>query len=69
MSIAEIRKLPMREKFQIMEALWEDMRDTVDNHEMSEADKALLDRRRAKVDAGEEKLLEWEDVRNTWGAK
>lgn len=69
MSITEIRKLPLREKFQIMEALWEDMRDTAEDHEMPAADIALLDSRRAKVHKGEEKLLDWEQVRNTWGQK
>jgi hypothetical protein len=69
MIVAEIRKSPMREESQVMEALWENIRGAVGNHEMSESDKVLLDRRRARVDAGEEKLLGWEDVRNKWGGK
>lgn len=31
MSIAEIRQLPLNEKMQIMEALWEDLRVHVEN--------------------------------------
>jgi hypothetical protein len=69
MSIAEIRKLPMREKFQIMEALWEDMRPEIDLADTPDEHKRILDECHARVAAGEEKLLDWEQVRNTWGKK
>jgi len=69
MSITEIKKLPLREKFQIMEALWEDMREEVGEAGIPETHKKLLDERRARVENGEEKLLEWDEVKNSYGRK
>lgn len=69
MTIAEIRKLPIREKFEILEALWEDMRDEIEDADIPESHKKLLDERRARIESGEEKLLDWEDVKNSYGQR
>ncbi len=67
MSIAEIRKLPIREKFQILEALWEDMREEVEKQDIPDSHKKVLDDCRARVERGEEKLIDWEIAKNMIG--
>jgi putative addiction module component (TIGR02574 family) len=69
MSITEIRKLPIREKFQILEALWEDMLPEIEQADIPESHKKLLDERRARVESGEEKLLDWDVVKDSYGRK
>ncbi|MBG7608457.1 MAG: addiction module protein [Verrucomicrobia bacterium] len=69
MSITEIRKLPLHEKFQIMEALWEDLRPEIEKTDIPEHHKKLLDERRARVKSGEERLLDWDAVKNSYGHK
>jgi len=68
MSIAEIHQLPIEEKLQIMEALWEDLRDRFEQMEISPTHKALLDERRARVQNGAAKLLDWDAVKTTIGS-
>jgi putative addiction module component (TIGR02574 family) len=68
MSIAEIHQLPIEEKLQIMEALWEDLRDRFERMEVSPAQRALLDERRARVQNGTAKLLDWDAVKTTIGS-
>jgi putative addiction module component (TIGR02574 family) len=67
MSIAEIHQLPIEEKFQIMEALWEDLRDRFERMPIPEAHRALLDERRARVQSGAARLLDWDAVKTTIG--
>ena len=67
MSIAEIKELPMREKFQIMETLWEEMRVIADNADVPECHRKTLDARRAVVASGDEKLLSWDKVKDSIG--
>jgi len=67
MSITEISDLPMREKFQIMEFLWGDMRLSLESAETPRDHQDLLDSRRARVDNGEASLLDWDRVKNTVG--
>lgn len=67
MSIAEIRKLPLREKFQILEVLWEDMREEVDRQDIPESHKKILDDCEARVLAGEERFYSLEEARNLIG--
>jgi putative addiction module component (TIGR02574 family) len=68
MSIAEIHQLPIEEKLQIMEALWEDLRDRFERMEVSPAQRALLDERRARVQNGTAELLDWDAVKTTIGS-
>jgi putative addiction module component (TIGR02574 family) len=56
MSIAEIRRLPLNEKMQIMEALWEDLRVHAEEASVPEWQKELLDARRKAVEDGREDI-------------
>lgn len=67
MSITEIKKLPLREKFQILEALWEDMRDEIEDADIPESHKKILDDCEARVLAGEEKFYSLDEARNMIG--
>jgi hypothetical protein len=49
---------PIDRKIQIMEAIWEDFRDRFDRLEVSQEQKDLLDRRRARVQTGTPQLLD-----------
>jgi len=50
---------------QIMEAIWEDLRERFDRLEVTQQQKDLLDRRRARVREGSAQLLDWEAVKGT----
>jgi putative addiction module component (TIGR02574 family) len=67
MSIAEIRKLPLAEKLQLMEGLWDDLRSRAEDISVPEWHKELLDTRRHAVESGQEKVLEWDEVKNSLG--
>ena len=67
MSIAEIRQLPLHEKLQIMEALWEDLRSNADAVLVPDWQKNLLDARRKAVLEGKEKVLDWDEVKGSLG--
>ena len=62
-----LKALPPVEKFQLMEALWEDLREHFDRMDLSESQKALLDRRRASVELGESRLHDWDTVKGSIG--
>lgn len=63
MSITEVRQLPIREKIEMMETLWEDLQSRVDSAPVPEAHRRLLDQRRAAVEAGTEPVEDWESVK------
>jgi muramidase (phage lysozyme) len=67
MTAQEIRILPTEEKFQIMETIWEDLRNRFDASEISPALRDLLRERRARIDRGEAKLLDWDSVKHSIG--
>ena len=67
MTVEDVKALPIDRKIQIMEAIWEDFRDRFDRMEISQEQKALLDRRRARVRNGSAQLLDWESVKGTIG--
>jgi hypothetical protein len=67
MTVAEAKAMPIRQKFQIMEALWEDMRERFEAMPVSDEVKALLDERRERVARGESKLLDWDKVKSALG--
>ena len=69
MSVAEIRKLPMREKFQILEALWGDLSDRIDGMPLSETEKTLLDSRLDRIESGQAEVLNWDDVKGSIGKR
>jgi putative addiction module component (TIGR02574 family) len=69
MSIAEVRSLPLREKLQILEAIWEDLSSHVDGMEISPDERELLDARVARVRNGETEVHDWDSVKNSLGRR
>ena len=69
MSTTEIAKLPLREKFQIMEAIWADLSAQAERFEIPKDQLQLLDARRARVASGESTLLDWDTVKHNIGRK
>jgi putative addiction module component (TIGR02574 family) len=69
MTTEEVKALPIEQKIQIMEAIWEDLRERFDSLEISDQLKELLDRRRARVEKGEARLLDWDSVKGTIGRR
>jgi hypothetical protein len=67
MTVAEAKAMPIGQKFQIMQALWEDMRERFESMPVSDEVKALLDERRERVARGEAKLLDWDQVKSALG--
>ncbi|MCC6352544.1 MAG: addiction module protein [Verrucomicrobiae bacterium] len=67
MTAQEVRALPIAEKIQIMEAIWDDLRERFDRMELPQAHKEILDRRRAHVEEGRAKLLDWDTVKSSIG--
>jgi putative addiction module component (TIGR02574 family) len=65
MSISEIHQLPLSEKLQIMEAIWEDLRARAEEMPVPDWHKEVLDARLAAMADGREKALDWDDVKRT----
>ena len=67
MTVAEAKAMPIGQKFQIMEAIWEDLRERFKSMPVSDEVKALLDERRERVARGESRLLDWDQVKSALG--
>ncbi len=67
MTAEEVKALPIEQKLQIMEAIWEDFRDRFDRADIPQEQKDLLNRRRARVREGTAELLDWDSVKGTIG--
>ena len=67
MNTSEILQLPLREKLQIMEAIWEDLRERADSFGISQDQKDLLDQRRARVANEAAQILDWDGVKHSIG--
>ena len=67
MTVEDVKALPLDQKIQLMEALWEDLRERFERLEVSPQQKDLLDRRRARVKQGAAQLLDWDAVKGTIG--
>ena len=68
-SIADIRQLPLTEKLQIMEAIWEDLRAQAEQVPVPAWHQELLDERRRAVEEGREEVLDWDSVKGTLGSR
>ncbi|QQL44455.1 addiction module protein [Sulfuriroseicoccus oceanibius] len=55
----DVSKLAPQEKFQLMEALWDDMREIVDGADVPDEHKELLDGRRSQAEADHAELIPW----------
>ena len=69
MSITEIRQLPLAEKLQIMEAIWEDLRAQAERIPVPPWHKRLLDERRKAVEEGREGVLDWDSIKDSLGSQ
>lgn len=67
MNIAEVRGLPLREKLQILEAIWEDLSARVDEMAISSAEHELLDSRLDRIRNGETGIHDWDAVKHSIG--
>jgi len=67
MTAEEIKALPVERKLQIMETIWEDLRNRFEQLEVSQAQRHLLDERRARVRDGKAELRDWDAVKGTIG--
>jgi hypothetical protein len=69
MSVAELKDLPLREKLQIMEEIWLELRGNVAGMAIPEDHRKLLDARRARVESGQSELHDWDEVKNGIGRR
>lgn len=53
----------MAQKIQIMEAIWEDLRDRLEESDLPQRLKDLLDQRRSRVRDGSAKVMDWDRVK------
>ncbi len=67
MTTDEIKRLPIDQKVQIMEVLWNDLRERFERAEIPASVKRLLDERRERVSSGQSQLLDWDSIKGTLG--
>ena len=67
MNIAEVRRLPLREKLQIIEAIWSDLSERVDELAISPDVRELLDARIERVRDGSVEIHDWDSVKHSIG--
>lgn len=67
MSIGVLRELPLSEKLQIMEAIWEELRLNAEGIPVPQWHRDLLDSRQKTVEEKREEILEWDDVKDLLG--
>lgn len=63
-TVADIQKLSLAEKLQVMEDIWLELRERVDSAEVPEEHRKLLAERRRRVESGEARLLPWDEVKH-----
>jgi len=67
MSVEEIRSLPVEQKMQLLDALWEDMLERFEKSKIYPEHIELLRARRERVESGASKLLDWDQVKSSLG--
>ena len=67
MSIADVKSLPLREKFQILEVIWDDLSARIDDMSVSPAVRELLDERIERVRSGSAEVHDWDSVKFSIG--
>jgi len=64
---AELFKLPLDQRLQLVQDLWDSIADDVDSGRadlpLPEWQREELERRKARLDAGETQLIPWEEVK------
>ena len=69
MATFEISQFSLREKLQIMQTIWEDLRGHVECLGIPESHSDILDSRRKRVENGTSKLLDWNEVKHSIGKR
>jgi putative addiction module component (TIGR02574 family) len=59
-SQAEIRKLPLPEKLELLEAVWSELSSEPDNIAVPQWHKDILDERQRGLEQGSMKVMDWE---------
>ena len=67
MTAQAVNAMSMSEKLQIMEAIWEDLRERFEHLKLSPECEELLDQRRARVQDGAARLHDLDEVKSTIG--
>lgn len=67
MIAVDLKRLSMAEKLQIMETLWDDMREKLEGAGIPEDFKKLLSERRNRVIDGTLKLRDWDEIKDKIG--
>ncbi len=67
MTDEEVKALPLAQKMEIMEALWEDLRDRFEQSDVPQRIRDLLDQRRVRVEEGAAQVLDWDTVKSGVG--
>ena len=67
--IPDLKAMTLEEKLLMMRDLWDDLRGTVENSEEPHQIRAILEERNARVESGEAKLLEWDEVKANIGSR
>jgi putative addiction module component (TIGR02574 family) len=67
MTAEDVKTLPVTRKLEILEAIWEDFRVRLEQAELSQRQKDLLDKRRARVQDGTAALLDWDAIKGNLG--
>ncbi|MGA1237066.1 MAG: addiction module protein [Limisphaerales bacterium] len=67
MTAEEVKALPLAQKMEIMEALWEDLRDRFEQSDVPQRIRDLLDQRRVRVEEGAAQVLDWDTVKSGVG--
>lgn len=62
-SIEELRKLPLPERLELVEELWDTIAEDADKLKLTEAQAAELDRRLAAHDAAPDEGVSWDELR------
>lgn len=69
MSVTEIKRLPLLELFQLLEALWEDLSERIVDMPVSKGDREFLGSRLERLASSEAKVFDWNDVKYKIGKK
>lgn len=67
MSLTDVSQLSLREKLQIMESIWHDLRDHAEKQDVPPSHQELLNSRRVRVVTGKTMLRDWDQVKHTIG--
>lgn len=69
MGAVYLSQFTLREKFQITQSIWEELRGRVDHFEVPQSHREILDERRRRVECGESSLLDWDQVKHLIGKR